>query len=178
MAAPSTLQLASVAVDEQVQVLLPLLAPAEAGTYISVWEVQLPDGRSISSQIQLEIVVQEDLPTATATPTLQPEVTATPTTVTPLTVLEPELQDWQIDEEQSIWIGTVRFSAEGGLGDYRLYRGTIQPETELLTRELTFQQQKCQAFPLKIIATSGSETAVWEGEIPYPAPETCTPQQP
>jgi serine/threonine-protein kinase len=175
MAAPSTLQLASVAVGEQVQVLLPLLAPVEAGTYVSVWEVQLPDGRSISSQIQLEIVVQEDLPTATATPTLLPEVTATPTAVTPLTVFAPELQDWQIDDEQGIWIGTLRFSAEGGVNDYRLYRGTIQPETELLTRELTFQHKKCQAFPLKIIATSGGETAVWEGEIPYPAPETCTP---
>ena len=176
MATPSTLELAPVAAGEQVQVLLPLLAPAEVGTYISIWEVQLPDGRSISSQIQLKIVVQEDLPTATATATYQPDVTPTPTAATPLTVLAPELQDWTIDDEQGIWIGSLHFTVEGGAGNYRLYREVIQPDTEIRDQEWTFRWQKCEAFPLKVIATSGEETALWEGEVPYPAPETCVTQ--
>ncbi len=173
MAISRTFKLEPIAAGEQVQVLLPLRAPMEVGTYQTVWEVRLPDGRSISSQIQLDIIVQEDLPTATSTPTLSPEVSDTPTAVVPLTLLAPELQDWQADDEQGVWTGTLRFSVEGGLGDYRLYLDTIRQDTEILDNQLTFRWQKCEDFPLEIIATSGEEIAVWEGEIPYPVPEDC-----
>ncbi len=176
LTAPSTLELASVAVGEQIQVFLPLTAPDDIGTYLSVWEVQLPDGHSISSQIQLKVVVQEDLPTVTPTATFLPDLTPTSIVATPLKVLPPQLKDWQVNDDQDIWIGTLRFAVEGGVGDYRLYQEAIRPDAEIRDLELTFQRQKCEAFPLKIIATSGEETAVWEGEIPYPEPEACNAQ--
>lgn len=176
MNAPSTLDLDAVAAGEQVQVLLPLLAPAEAGEYESIWEVQQPDGRSISSQIQLTVVVQEGLPTPTSTPTFVPEVEATPTAVTPLALAEPVLEEWQVDDEQNTWTGTLSFSVEGGSGGYRLYWDVIAEDTEIFDNQLTFQWQKCVDFPLKVIVTSGDETVSWEGEVSYPLSEECVSQ--
>ncbi|MGC9400605.1 MAG: protein kinase domain-containing protein [Anaerolineae bacterium] len=177
LGAPSTLALEPLGPGEQLQVLLPLHAPAEPDVYESIWEVQQPDGRSISSQIQLKVTVQEDLPTATPTPTLPPETpVVTPTVVAALTLGEPVLQSWEVQAERETWIGTLTFPVEGGTGNVRLYWDVIGEETEILNNELTFQWEQCKAFPLKVIATAGTDVVIWEGEIAYPAPEQCTAQ--
>jgi hypothetical protein len=89
---------------------------------------------------------------------------------------EPVLEEWQVDDEQNTWTGTLSFSVEGGAGDYRLYWDVIAEDTEIVDNKLTFQWQKCVDFPLKVIVTSGDETVSWEGEVSYPLSEQCVSQ--
>lgn len=172
LSATTTLPLAALAAGEQVQVLLPLQAPLEPGTYKSTWEVQRPDGEPASSKINLEVVV-EDLPTVTPTLVVLAEVTVTPTPSTVLSMEIPQLLNWEVNEEQEIWSGTLALAATGGNGEYHFYRDTIRQDTELHAARLEFSWRQCIALPLKIILVSGEETLVWEEQIPYPAPEQC-----
>ena len=166
------LNLAPLAAGEQLQVLLPLRAPAEPGEYLSVWEVHLPDGRPISGPIELAVEVG-DLPTYTPTPPV--EVEATPTPLLPLSLAEPQLLEWQVDEKQELWTGALFFTASGGTEEYRFYQDVILEETELVDGVMTFTWRRCADYPLVIIVVSGEEVTRWEGSIPYPAPEQCEP---
>ncbi|MCD6344011.1 MAG: protein kinase [Anaerolineae bacterium] len=172
--APPMLGLASLAAGEQLQVLLPLHAPAEPGEYTSVWEVHLPDGRLISGPIELVVEVGE-LPTYTPTPLAGTELTATPTPCLPLTLSEPQLLEWQVDGEQNLWTGNLALVASGGTEEYRFYQDVIREDTELVDGAMTFTWQRCENYPLVIIVVSGEEVTRWEGSIPYPAPKQCEP---
>lgn len=172
--APPMLNLAPLAAGEQLQVLLPLYAPAEPGEYTSVWEVHLPDGRPISGPIELVVEVG-DLPTYTPTPLAGPEPTATPTPFLPLTLSEPQLLEWQVDEDRELWTGKFSLVASGGTEEYRFYQDVIREDTELVDGAMTFTWQRCENYPLVIIVVSGEEVTRWEGSIPYPAPEQCEP---
>ena len=174
LGAPHTLNLAPLATGEQLQALLPLRAPAEPGEYTSVWAVHLPDGRSISGPIELAVEVGE-LPTYTPTPLAGTEPTATPTPLLPLTLSEPQLLEWQVDGEQNLWTGNLCLMASGGTEEYRFYQDVIREDTELVDGVMTFTWQRCENYPLVIIAVSGEEVTRWEGSIPYPAPEQCEP---
>lgn len=156
----------------EVQVLLPLRAPSAPGAYKSTWEVQRPDGEPASSQIKLEVLV-EDLPPATPTPTPVEEETVTPTPQAALAMETPELLNWEINAAQETWSGTLALAATGGTGEYHFYRDTIGEDTEIHTARLEFSWRQCIPLPLKIILVSGDETLVWEEQIPYPAPEQC-----
>ncbi len=172
LSATTALPLEALSAGGQVQVLLPLRAPRETGTYKSIWEVQRPNGESASSRISLEVVVK-DLPTVTSTPPVLEEETVTPTPQTALNMETPQLLNWEVDEEQESWSGTLTFAATGGTGVYHFYRDTIREDTELREARLEFSWRQCIAMPLKIILVSGEETLVWEEQIPYPAPEQC-----
>ena len=172
LSATTKLPLAPLAAGEQVQVLLPLEAPQEPGTYQSVWEVQRPDGQPASSEINLEVVV-EDLPTITPTPILIQE-TVTPTPTAALSMENPVLLNWEVDKEQEVWSGTLEFTATGGTGEYHFYRDAIQETNKLVDAKLAFTWQQCVSLPLKIILVSGKDTLVWEEPFPYPAPELCS----
>jgi len=170
--APPMLDLAPLAAGEQLQVLLPLHAPAEPGEYTSVWEVHLPDGRPISGPIELVVEVG-DLPTYTPTPLVEAE--GTPTPFPPLNLAEPQLLEWQVDEKRELWTGKIALVASGGIEEYRFYQDVIREDTELVDGVMTFTWQRCENYPLVIIAVSGEEVTRWEGSIPYPAPEQCEP---
>ena len=172
MNAPTVMTLKPLDVDEQIQILLPLKAPLEPAEYASTWEVHLPDGRPISSPIILTVKVG-DLPAYTPTPLT--EVAITPTPRAPLSINEPQILEWQVDEPAELWNGTLGISASGGTGTYRFYRDAIREETEISSEPLTFSWQRCEDLPLKIIGVSGDEVAIWEGMLPYPEPEQCEP---
>ncbi|MDY0020658.1 MAG: protein kinase [Anaerolineae bacterium] len=172
MGAPATLTLNALDAEAQVQVLLPMIAPGEPGSYESNWEIRLPDGNPISSPIVLTVEVG-DLPAYTPTP--PNNFIATPTPRAPLNVAAPELTEWQADLQQERWTGTLVLSASGGTGVYRFYRDTMRKDTEIPGETLTFNWKECTDFPLKLIVVSGEETMTWEGLIPYPAPEQCQP---
>lgn len=171
-ATTTILPLEALSAGEEVQVLLPLRAPLEPGTYKSIWEVQCPDGEPASSQIKLEVIV-EDLPTITPIPTLVEEETVTPTPQVALNMETPELLNWEINEEQETWSGTLALAATGGTGEYHFYRDIISEDTEIHAVRIEFSWRQCIPLPLKIILVSGEETLIWEEQIPYPAPEQC-----
>jgi serine/threonine-protein kinase len=171
----NSIDLESLVVDEQMQVLLPLYAPAEPGTYESAWEVQLPDGQSISGEISLTVEVDAEIAGTTPTPSPEAESTTTPLPVEPLTLTEPELLAWSLDEEQDLWTGEVAIEATGGTGEYRFYRESISADTEIEDGTASFTWEACRDLPLRIIVTSGEEVEVWEGTVPFPDPEACAP---
>ncbi|MFP4345500.1 MAG: protein kinase domain-containing protein [Anaerolineales bacterium] len=171
----NTIDLEPLQLTEQMQVLLPLYAPGEAGTYESVWEVQLPGGRSISGEIVLTVEVDAEAAVTTPTPTPEPESTATPLPAERLTLVEPELLTWSLDEERDLWTGELGIEATGGSGEYRFYRESIRADTEIEDGTLEFTWEACRDLPLRIIVTSGEEVEVWQGLIPFPDPEACAP---
>ncbi|MGC9357959.1 MAG: protein kinase domain-containing protein [Anaerolineae bacterium] len=173
MSGLSALNIEAQPVGGQVQVLLPLRAPGEAGVYESVWEVQLPDGRPISSQITLQVEVSPESATPTPTPPFEEEITPTPTP--PLSVESPEIIMWEVDEQQDVWFGEIQLLASGGTGRYTFYRDSIGSGTEIPDGLLQFSWSECRDFPLQIIVVSGEAVEYWEGSIPYPAPDQCAP---
>jgi serine/threonine-protein kinase len=174
MGAPSSLGLESLPPGGDIQILLPLQAPAEPGAYTSSWEVQLPDGRAISRRIEISTEVSTEAPPPTATTELaSPETTSTP--VEPLAVSAPTLIQWEIDEQQDLWYGTLELGAEGGTGEYQFYQEAIREETALSGDIFEFSWRRCEDFPLQLIVVSGDEVERWQGTIAYPEPETCGP---
>ncbi len=169
----NTLELDTLPVGAQMQVLVPLKAPEEAGEYTAIWEVQRPDGQTISGEIALELTTDPELPQPTATATSTPAATSTPTPPSSLVLGEPVLVSWRLEEERDQWTGRVVITVTGGTGEIRLYQDSIRPDTALLDGTVEFSGRRCAAVSLRIIAVSAEEVALWEGLIPYPAPETC-----
>lgn len=170
LGAATSILLQPLPVGGQIQLQLYLRAPATPGTYRSVWEVQLPDGRAVSSPIAFSLVVGE---LATFTPLPLTVTPVTPTPVAPLTLNAPTLLEWTEDTQTKLWRGTLALAASGGTGPYRFYRDTIRADTEIVGTVLAFEWPRCTAFPLTLIVTSGTEIARWQGTVAYPAPERC-----
>jgi serine/threonine-protein kinase len=174
MGAPNTLRLAPLPPDGEVQMLLPLQAPLEPDRYTAAWEVQLPDGRAISRRIEIEVEVSAEAPTPTVTPEIaSPSITPTP--MAPLTLSPPTLEQWEVDPLDDVWYGTLSLNAEGGTGEYRFYLEVIQEDTALSGDSFEFRWRRCEDFPLQLIVVSGNEVEIWQGIVPYPNPEACTP---
>ena len=168
----NSIALQALAAGAQIQLQLYFRAPETPGEYRSVWEVQLPDGRSISSAITFPITVG-DLPTFTPAPTTS--MTETPVPTEQLAVLTPILREWTETLPAQMWQGTLSLAAEGGSGNYRFYRDMIRADTEIQDATLRFEWRHCTDFPLTLIVVSGEEIERWQGSIPYPAPERCQP---
>jgi len=151
------------------QVILPLHVPLETGIYTSTWEVRQGVGSIAGTALPVIVEVGEG---STPTPMPQPTETIVPTSV-PLTLAMPTLVTWSEDAVSGTWYGTLSLQAVGGTGDYRYYRGEIQPETLLSEGQLTFSWRRCEALPLTVWAVSGADVVRWEGWIDYPAAENC-----
>lgn len=170
LGAATSVLLRPLVIGDQVQLQLYLRAPEKSGAVRSVWEVQLPDGRAISSPLTFALTIG-DLATFTPVPTTETPPTPTPTT--PLTILAPELREWAEDAPTKLWRGALTLKADGGSGTYRFYRDAIRADTEITGDTLAFEWQRCAGFPLTLIVASGAEIARWQGTIAYPAPERC-----
>ncbi len=166
MGAPTSIPLEPIEAGQRQQVILPFTAPHEIGEHTMVWEVQRGDGRAISGDITVHVVVA-DLPPFTPTP--QERIDATPALREPLTLDEPQLLDWQDDPQANLWEGTVQLTAHGGSGDYRFYLDRVAAGQEIPDGLLHFRWTRCQPYPLTVIVLSGDEQQRWEGWIPYPA---------
>ena len=160
----------SLAPGATVQILVPMTAPEETGVYSSTWEMHQVDGSPFGSRIVVQITVDDiATPTPTSTPDIAPDI-ATPE---PLALADVELLEWQDDPDSGQWSGVARVQATGGTGTYRYYRDEVSETTQLPAGELTFEWRRCQSVPLKIWVLSGDEVLDWQGEIPYPDPDTC-----
>lgn len=168
----NSIPLQALAAGAQIQLQLYFRTPETPGAYRSVWEVQLPDGRAISSALIFPLTVG-DLPTFTPAPL--PLITETPIPVEPLTALPPTLRGWTENLQEQVWQGELSLAAEGGSGTYRFYRDAIRADTEIPNATLRFEWRRCTDFPLTLIVVSGEEIERWQGSIPYPAPERCQP---
>jgi len=170
MGARAIFPIGALAAGETVQVVIPMSAPEELGSYQSVWWMREASGRDFGSRIVVEITV-DDVPTSTPVlVTLEPVETRAPE---PLALHEPQMVSWQDDPGEGRWSATVVFEATGGNGSYRIYQGKIGEGTELIENRLAFTWRRCEAFPVQLLILSGLETLNWSGEIPYPAPERC-----
>jgi serine/threonine protein kinase len=155
--------------NESTQILLPLRAPSELGSYESTWDVRMEGEALSAAPIAIEVQV-EDLPTPTPTP----ELAATEEPVQdPLAIEAPVLVTWGEDKIGDTWYGTLNLQATGGTGRYRYYRGEISEDTLLPEGDLSFQTRRCEDLQLEIWVLSGDEILRWEGVIPYPNPEGC-----
>ena len=169
MGAPDAVPMHPLAAGASTQVILPLHAPLETGIYTSTWEVRQGVGSIAGTALPVIVEVGEG---STPTPMPQPTETIVPTSV-PLTLEMPTLVTWSEDAVSGTWYGTLSLQAVGGTGDYRYYRGEIQPETLLSEGQLTFSWRRCEALPLTVWAVSGADVVRWEGWIDYPAAENC-----
>ncbi len=170
LSAPTSYVVGALAPKEMVQVLLPMQAPEELGTYTSIWRVLRANGPAFGGDAVIELTV-EDIPAFTPTPVTENEiVTATPA---PLEVQPPEIIEWSEDQDQNLWSGTLKLQATGGTGNYRFYRSEIREDTEIRDGTLRFEETRCKPLRLEIWTLSGSETLNWQGEVAYPDSETC-----
>jgi hypothetical protein len=170
LSAPTSYVVGALAPKEMVQVLLPMQAPEELGTYTSIWRVLRADGPAFGGDAIIELTV-EDIPPFTPTPVTENEsVTATPA---PLEVQPPEIIEWSEDQETNLWSGTLQLQATGGTGSYRFYRNVIGEDTKIRDGTLRFEETRCKPLRLDIWTLSGSETVNWQGEVAYPDPESC-----
>ncbi len=109
---------------ETTEIRVTLRAPLSYNAYTSLWQLQYGDGESIGGFLEATYTVA---PTPTPTNTPLPKFTATPTE--PLWMSMPLLV-WCDPENTSK--GRVEWGRGGGPSDeYRYFRGTISPETEL-----------------------------------------------
>ncbi len=170
LGAPTSYVVGALAPQEMAQVLLPMRAPEELGTYASIWRVLRADGPAFGGDAIIELIV-EDIPTFTPTPAIEVEdVTDTPV---PLAFQTPEIIQWSEDRQQNLWSGTLQLQATGGTGDYRFYTNVIDEDTEIEDGTLSFEATRCEPLRLDIWMLSGSETVNWQGEVAYPDPEAC-----
>ncbi len=169
MEAPDAVPVASLAPDQSTQIVLPMKAPPDLGSYESRWEVRQSDGRALGSAIIVRMTVG-NVPTPTP---LVAEPTEEPSEGEPLTLAEPVLETWQEDPSTDQWQGVISLQASGGTGSYRYYQGDIRADTLLPDGKLTAEGRRCEPIFLRVLATSGDEITTWEGLISYPDPEKC-----
>ena len=155
--------------DETVQLVLPMQAPLDIGTYESIWTVRQVAGTVFGIPIVVQVEVG-DVPAATPTSAESGSAVAT---LSPLTLEAPVLVEWAEDVVRSQWHGTILVQATGGVGSYRYYQGEIRDDTLLSDGQFTFEWRRCEALPVTVWAVSGQEVVSWEGVIDYPAPENC-----
>ncbi len=174
MQAPSEpFPIRKLAPGEQLQVIIPMQAPAELGTYTSRWEIREPNGHVVGQPVVIKVNVA-DVPTPTPSPQAATAEGTDPTpTVQPMELAQPVLKSWQDNEQDGTWQGTISLQASGGQGDYRFYRDKVSAATLLPQPSLTFRWQRCKDYPLKVWVLSGNEVSSWEGVIPYPAADQC-----
>ncbi|MGC9346510.1 MAG: protein kinase domain-containing protein, partial [Anaerolineae bacterium] len=170
LGAPENFPINALEPEESIQLVIPLQAPEELGSYTSRWQVQREDGSTVGSSLPVEVVVS-DLPPLTPTPTapvsvetLEPE---------PLTLAEPRILEWEDQPARNRWSGVAILEAQGGAGEYRYYQTEVSESTLLEDGKLAFEWRRCESLPLSIWVLSGEEIINWRGEIPYPAPERC-----
>ncbi len=170
MGAPGMVPIQSVAPRAGAQVVLPMRAPSELGSYESRWEIKGPDNEPFGSAIFIRVTVGEDV--SPPTPLPAPSM-ATPTPHTPLTLSEPALARWQDDVANKQWSGTIVFRAAGGIGQYQYYLNEIRQDTRIPDGLLPFVWRRCESMPVRVWAISGEEVVSWEGLIAYPSAELC-----
>lgn len=155
---------------ENVQVVIPMKAPEEPGTYLARWEVQTLSGDPVGSQLPLELTVSE---TAAATPTPMATLAAEVTPSDPLTLLEPQIITWEDDSGRNRWTGVVQVQAQGGSGYYDYYQEEVREDTRLIDGTMAFEGRRCEALSLNLWILSGEDTLHWQGQIPYPDMDSC-----
>jgi len=174
MGAPDAIPLHPLAAGASMQVIVPLRAPLEPGVYTSTWTLNQSAGGLQAAAIPIVVEVAVP-PTPTPTPRVtqpQPTSTATPA-LPPLLLAPPTLATWGEDAVSGMWYGVLTLQAEGGVGDYRYYRGEIRSDTLLAEGQLPFSWRRCEALPLTVWVVSGADVVRWEGWIDYPAAQNC-----
>lgn len=171
LGAPEVYPMGSLDAGNTIQIIIPMQAPEELGSYRSVWEIRRDGEGKLGSNINIEITVG-DVPAMTPTPMTEP---ATPEAAIdePLALSEPLLLSWEEDRAQDRWSGFVEVEAQGGTGDYRYYRNEVSAATELVNNTLQVEGRRCESVPVQLWVLSGEEALRWLGEIPYPDPEAC-----
>ncbi len=170
LGAPEAFTVTTLAPGASVQILVPMTAPEETGVYSSTWVMHQGDGSPFGSRIVVQVTV-DDIAALTPTPT--PDVTLDVATPAPLALANVELLEWHDDPISGRWSGVARVQATGGTGRYRYYQDVVSETTELPAGQLSFEWRRCQSLPLEIWVLSGDTALDWQGEIPYPDPDTC-----
>ena len=170
LGAPDVLTATALAPGASIQWVLALLAPEDIGVYTSTWEMRAADGTRFGSRILVGIEVADVTP-APPTPTI--EVDLGLTTPEPLTLEEVSILTWEDDRNRGTWSGTARILATGGSGQYYFFLERILPDNELVDGVFTFEARICEPVALDLVILSGADQLDWQGEIAYPAPETC-----
>jgi serine/threonine protein kinase len=170
IAMPGPLTVNALEVDDIVQILIPLTAPEEPGTYQTTVEMRTAAGGRFGSPVKVEFIV-EDLPLQIPTP-LSP-VTVGPVTPQPLAMQPPILVRWEDQPAQDRWTAIVELAAEGGTGAYRFYQGKLTARTEILDGRIAVVGRRCESVTLNVWILSGNQNVYWQGKVPFPAPERC-----
>jgi serine/threonine-protein kinase len=151
----------ALAVDEEWEITLDLVAPTDYGSYSGVWQLQNGDGDLVGEPLEVTARVgpTPTPPPPTATPT--PE--ASPTPVAPLQMSVPSLISCVGSSSSGYRGGTVAWSATGGSSAHHYFYGAIASEFEL-----TGSYNEFEGFPhiLTYFTVSGP------GED-WPSPADC-----
>jgi serine/threonine protein kinase len=169
-AMPGPLTVNALEADEIVQILIPLTAPEEPGTYRTTVEMRTAAGGRFGSPVRVEFIV-EDLPLQIPTP-VSP-VMVGPLTPQPLAVQPPILVRWEDQQAQDRWTAIVELAAEGGSGAYRFYQDKLSARTEILDGRIEVVGRRCESVTLSVWILSGNQNVYWQGKVPFPAPERC-----
>jgi tRNA A-37 threonylcarbamoyl transferase component Bud32 len=127
---PEQLPAEELAVDEEWEITLDLVAPTEYGSYSGMWQLENGEGEAIGAPLEVSARVgpTPTPPAPTATPT--PEASPTPTE--PLRMSYPSLISCEGSSSSGYQGGAVGWSASGGPSDvYHYFYGDIVSEFEL-----------------------------------------------
>jgi predicted Ser/Thr protein kinase len=155
---------------EIMQILCPLSAPAELGTYPITVEMRDAAGRSFGSPVKVEIIVDE-LQLQASTPVAS--LAMVMSTPQPLAMKAPILLEWEDQPAQNRWIGIVELFAEGGTGTYRYYQDEIREATEIVDGRIRVVGSRCDSVILNLWVLSGNQSIYVQEKVPFPAAERC-----
>ncbi len=155
---------------EIMQILIPLAAPQDLGTYQTTVEMRDAQGGAFGSPVKLALIV-DDLPLQTPLPAVP--VTEEAATPQPLAMNAPLLVRWEDQPSEDRWSGIVELAAEGSSGRYRYYQDEIGATTEIVQGRIAVVGRRCESVILNIWVLAENESIYWQGEIPFPAPERC-----
>jgi hypothetical protein len=155
--------------EETLQIETTLQAPAQYGTYASVWQVQDAEGNPIREELKITCRVgPTPTPTPTATPTPTPTPEFSPTPMEPLHFSVPIIVDWHGIPDGKYW-ARAALTAGGGDGNYRYFQNYVSAETEFFNGTFEYEAQTGQGWVVTVIVQSGDgQEKIWKGIIPYP----------
>jgi serine/threonine protein kinase len=130
MGGPERVSAEEVAVDEEWEIELDLVAPTEYGSYSGLWQLQSEDGEAVGTP--LEVVARVGPTPTPPPPTATPTPEASPTPTEPLQMSYPSLLSCLGSSSSGYRGGAVGWSASGGSGGtYHYFYGAIAAEFEL-----------------------------------------------
>jgi hypothetical protein len=164
---PGTVAAEPLAVDEEWEIALDLVAPTEYDTYSGSWQFQTGSGDVFGAPLEVSVEVG---PTPTPLP---PAATPTPEfTPTPRPLLEmsyPNLETCWVESSTGQWGGRIVWSAWGGPGpEYHYFYGAVASGQELEGPYDDFSSQTGRVHRMSYFSTSGAG-------VFWPLPDDCCP---